>query len=126
MNYQDFIEIVKKQVEVERSILETKGKDYTMENEDRLYNFKLVAELVGITPKQVLMVYWLKHVLSILSHSKGLQETEPIEQRIADVRNYMLLYRGLDTEEEFKDDEIAMHIDDLEKQDAMEGVSDEN
>jgi hypothetical protein len=100
MENNKFIRMVEDQLNIENGIMEKKGQDYTIGNEDRLYNFKLVAELVGITPKQVLMVYWLKHVLSLLNHARGGKESEPIDGRIADVRNYALLYKGLVLEED--------------------------
>ncbi|KYC47853.1 MAG: hypothetical protein AMQ22_00215 [Candidatus Methanofastidiosum methylothiophilum] len=95
MDNKTFMKIIEKQIALENEIMGVKGRDYTIGNSDRHYNFKLVAELVGITPEQVLMVYWLKHVLSILNHARGGNESEPVETRIADLRNYMLLYRGL-------------------------------
>ena len=95
MNNEDFAKLMEKQEALEKEIMRVKGNDYTLENPDRHFNFKLVAQLVGITPEQALMVYWLKHVLSLCNHAKGGRESEPIEQRIADVRNYPMLYRGL-------------------------------
>jgi len=65
MDNENFSKIIEKQEALEKEIMKVKGNDYTLENSDRHFNFKLVAQLVGITPEQVLMVYWLKHVLSL-------------------------------------------------------------
>lgn len=75
-----------------------KGNDYTNGNgeADRLYNFKWVAEQLGLTPLQVLGVYWLKHVLAIMTFIKeGKLESEGIESRLLDENNYNLLMKAL-------------------------------
>lgn len=75
-----------------------KGNDYTVRNaqEDRLWNFKFVAGLVGITPMQALGVYWLKHVLAICTFIKyGKVDSEGVEGRFLDEANYNLLGKAL-------------------------------
>lgn len=86
----DFDELLNKCV----TILDVKGKDYTIGSDDRLHNFKTVAEFVGVTPAQVLAVYMYKHMAAVFSHIKngGAFESEPIDGRLADVINYCLLY----------------------------------
>jgi hypothetical protein len=78
-------------------ILGVKGKDYTIGTNDRLHNFKTVAEFTGQTPEQVLGTYFYKHVSAIFSFIKsgGQNESEPIEGRIADCVNYMLLFQKM-------------------------------
>ena len=79
-----------------------KGHDYTAGNDDRLINFKEVGKRAGVSPLQCWLVYFLKHVDSICTRvSTGKQESgEPIEGRIADIRNYALLGLALIKEEE--------------------------
>jgi hypothetical protein len=81
----------------EDEILKVKGDDYTIDqaDEDRLFNFKEIAQLVGITPQQVWAVYFLKHVFSILAFVKGKKESEPIQGRKDDAVNYLHLFEGL-------------------------------
>jgi hypothetical protein len=69
-----------------------KGQDYTIGNADRLYNFKKVAELTGLSTRQVWSVYACKHLFAILNYVKteGKSESEPIEGRIVDAINYLL------------------------------------
>jgi len=83
-------------------LIASKGHDYTIANEDRLYNFKAVAELLGITPLQVLGAYWLKHILAIITYiNKGrLEADEGIEGRFLDSANYGLLGLALIKERE--------------------------
>lgn len=69
-----------------------KGQDYTVGNQDRLYNFNKVAELTGLTSRQVWSVYACKHLFAILNYVKtnGKSESEPIQGRIVDAINYLL------------------------------------
>lgn len=75
-------------------ILETKGDDYTIGTGDRLHNFKTVAEFTGMFPEQALGIYLYKHMSAVYAYIKTgkKNESEPIEGRIADVVNYMLLF----------------------------------
>lgn len=86
----DFDEILNKCI----SILSVKGKDYTIGNDDKLHNFKTAGEFNELSQMQVLGVYFYKHVSAIFAYIKanGQTESEPIEGRIADVINYMLLF----------------------------------
>jgi len=78
-------------------ILEVKGEDYTIGTKDRLHNFKTVAEFTGVTPEESLGIYLYKHMSSIFAYIKsgGKSQSEPIEGRIADVINYMLLFHKM-------------------------------
>lgn len=90
---EDFDSVIKECIKV----LAVKGDDYTIGTGDRLHNFKSVAEFTGMTPEQVLGVYFYKHVSAIFAYIKnGKQsESEPIEGRITDVINYMLLFNKM-------------------------------
>lgn len=94
----DFDELLASCVET----LKVKGDDYTMGSEDRLHNFKTVGGFCGLTPKEVLGVYFYKHVSAIFSYIKkdGQSESEPIEGRIMDSINYLLLFYKMIKEEE--------------------------
>lgn len=89
----DFDEMLQKCID----ILKVKGDDYTMGTGDRLHNFKTVAEFTGMTPEQVLGVYFYKHVSAVFSFIKsgGQSESEPIDGRISDCINYMLLFQKM-------------------------------
>lgn len=93
--FERIVEIFRKEQD---KIILTKGHDYTVGNgdADRLWNFKTVAGLLGITPMQALGVYWLKHVLAICTYIKyGQVESEDIYGRFLDESNYNLLGRAL-------------------------------
>ena len=73
-------------------LLANKGADYTAGNSNRLWNFDSAAEFLHQTPFAVLGVYLHKHMTAIyafLGHGKV--ESEPIEGRIHDAINYLLL-----------------------------------
>lgn len=79
-------------------LLDVKGNDYTTGG-DRLDNFKKVAEMVGVTPLQVWAVYSMKHIFALLKYVRsGAVQSEPIEGRFADARNYIDLGYGLHVE----------------------------
>lgn len=79
----------------------TKGEEYAVENEDALNNFKQAAEMLGVTPLQVCLVYMYKHFCAIANHAKrGNVLSEPIEGRILDLRLYTAIYLALVQEEE--------------------------
>lgn len=76
-------------------LLTSKGHDYTQGAEGdygRLKNFYTGAEYLGLTPLQVLGVYFKKHIDAVFTFiKKGQVESEPIEGRIYDCINYLLL-----------------------------------
>jgi hypothetical protein len=98
MHNKDFEALVGEFRKKQDELIILKGNDYTVGNaqEDRLWNFKTVAGLLGITPLQCLGVYWLKHVLAICTFIKyGKVESEDIDGRFLDESNYNLLGRAL-------------------------------
>jgi hypothetical protein len=98
MKNTEFEKMVRSFREKQDELIISKGHDYTVGNgdSDRLWNFKTVAEMIGITPMQALGVYWLKHVLAICTYIKlGKVESEDIDGRFLDESNYNLLGRAL-------------------------------
>ena len=102
MTKQDFEDLVALARQREDGLLQQKGKDYTIGSDDRLYNFKEVAEMTGQTPLQVWATYFLKHVFSIMAYTKNGSASEDIEGRFDDARNYLYLGEALIAEAEEK------------------------
>ncbi len=72
-------------------VLGVKGHDYT-QGGDRLKNFDRNAERLGLPSRTVLAIYMLKHFDAIETYLKaGEVKSEPIEGRIVDAINYLLL-----------------------------------
>jgi len=95
MNYKEFDKLYARMVAEEVIIGETKGREYTIDN-DRLDNFKRIGQELGLDPKMVLWVYLKKHLDSIAFYIKsGKALSESIDSRIKDARVYLALLRGL-------------------------------
>ena len=76
-------------------IMESKRPAYTIMDDDPMRNFKSVASRMHLTPMQVALVYFLKHVDAICStiSAGNTTDPEPLEGRFADARNYIdILY----------------------------------
>lgn len=75
--------------------LKSKQGDYTV-NEDRVFQFKAIAEWTGLSPLQVWEVLFFKHVTAIRSFIlKGETSAEQIQHRTMDVANYCVLLEAL-------------------------------
>jgi len=82
----------------EAKILDYKRGEYSSDN-DRLQNFREVAEFLGQRPSEVALAYLLKHIQSIAlavrtgkySWSWHTDHGEGLKQRIVDARNYLIL-----------------------------------
>lgn len=100
MIYEDYNKFREDMFAEASKISDNKSIEYTISNEDKFYNFKHVAERLGITAKQALMVYVLKHVDAICNDAKTgkTHSDETTYQRCLDVVNYMVLYAALDKE----------------------------
>lgn len=105
MKVEKYHEVREKLIEDAFEVSNKKGQDYTQKSDDALKNFKSVAERTGMTSKQVLGVYMMKHldaISSFIEHD-GQLESEPIKERIIDAINYLCLLWGLIQEDEVGD-----------------------
>ena len=101
MIYKDFNAFREEFLAKASSISDKKSIEYTISNTDKFYNFKHVAERLGITAKQALMVYVLKHVDAICNDAKTgkTYSDETTYQRCLDVINYMVLFAAMEKED---------------------------
>jgi len=108
MNAQDFDKLTDTFLADLRGIQKTKGAEYCG-SDDRFANFKRGAEAIGLAPETVLWIYLSKHIDSLATYVKQLTDgstlkdiesklSEPIEGRIKDAINYLLLLAGLTAE----------------------------
>lgn len=103
-----------------------KRPDYTIGDEDVLHNFKNVAKRAGVSPLQVWLIYFLKHVDAISMYAHGnTNPSEPIIQRFADAVNYLKLGEALafDLFRETMQAEDMEHIAEVEKHINGEGCT---
>lgn len=94
----DFNSLLKIKHEEEEKLLASKGLEYTIGDYDRLIAFKEIAKQLGITPKQVCMVFMTKHFFSLCNYVSGKASptTEQLSDRVTDLRNYALFLEALD------------------------------
>ena len=77
------------------TIMRTKGKDYENDAGDPFASLKANAKRSGVTPQVALSVLMNKHLDAISTYMrKGFLNSEPIEERIADAVNHLLLLYG--------------------------------
>ena len=98
----DFNSLLKIKHEEEEKLLSSKGQEYTIGDSDRLIAFKEIAKQIGITPKQVCMVFMIKHFFSLCNYVSGQASptTEQLSDRVTDLRNYALFLEALDEDED--------------------------
>jgi len=99
MTREQFNVLIEKMEEVEHKLLVGKGKEYTRRSKDILANFKRGAkEHPRLNPMDVWLIYFNKHVDSINTYIYAKGETtsdEPIQSRIKDARNYLMLFAAM-------------------------------
>lgn len=96
MTNHEFEKVVTEQLELCRSLLCTKGKEYDSDTDDRFHSFKTAAELQHTTPKQALAGMLAKHTVSVydLIYSDS-SDLTIWNEKITDHINYLLLLKGL-------------------------------
>jgi len=109
MDFKTFDKLVERETQRMKDVMCSKSADYSADD-DKLFNFKLAAELDGISPIETLRGMWLKHRTSI---RQGLDElvngkTEYCRsekwwiEKLTDDRNYSILLQALLIEKYFK------------------------
>lgn len=107
MNIQIFDKLVERETQRMKDVMCSKSADYA-DGIDKLFNFKLAAELDGISPIEALRGMWLKHRSSIrqaldeLLDGKSCRPEAWWIEKLTDDRNYSMLLQGLLTEKYFK------------------------
>lgn len=95
MNQVQFEQYTKWLLDQSAGLLVSKGAEYAG-LEDRLANFKRGAVDTGASPEQVCWIYLSKHLDSLKTFIRtGKQGSEPIQGRIADAMNYIILLGAL-------------------------------
>lgn len=106
MNKSEFDRVTDMFLERASNIRSSKGKDYQRGMEDVLSNFKITSEKFGISELKVYAVYLDKHLAAIEYFLRtGRMESEPLQSRILDIVNYMLLLNAMCVEYGYIDEE---------------------
>lgn len=99
MKTEDFESIVEGQIQTCRDVLIVKAKEYA--TQDRLHNFKVAAELQGVTLREALAGMMAKHTVSVYDMCKPgpANDAAVWDEKITDHINYLLLLRAVIAEE---------------------------
>ena len=101
MDHEEYYQIRKELLEFAEEVAAPKREEYTGQSQDILYNFKRIANRLGMSPLQVWAVYFNKHVDSVNTFIKGTDSvSESMGSRFADMLNYLFLGISLIIEEE--------------------------
>lgn len=75
----------------ETNTLCAKGAEYATKG-DRLENFRVIANLLGLTMEQVCCVFLLKHIFALIGYATHgrMPTTESIGEKGTDARNYIM------------------------------------
>ena len=96
MNRFQMEKVMEDMVEREKALREAGHKEYAHDGDNSFANFERIAEQVGVTREQVLVVFLLKHIDGIMAHIKGHRsQREDITGRIGDARVYLALFQGM-------------------------------
>ena len=97
MTVKDFFKWADKEYATEMELMRVKGEEYTVSDEDKLKNFKSIADRLSVDTSVVAMVYLLKHMDSIRNYVlNGVEASdESISGRIRDARNYLMLLHAI-------------------------------
>lgn len=98
MDCAEFDLFLEEKLEDMRLILAAKAEEYA--HGDRLSNFKKTAEFLDCTPEKALWGFVTKHIIALNDFIADLEKGRmvPIEQweeKIGDIRNYMILLDAL-------------------------------
>lgn len=93
MNIAEYETVEAELLALAKSIRDRKRPSYTVGDEDVLMNFKRDAKMSGITALQNWHTHFQKQVAAIARwvQTPDAEQSEPIEQRFADLINYCLL-----------------------------------
>ena len=115
MDIQTFDKLVERETKRMKDVMCSKSADYA-DGTDKLFNFKLAAELDGISPIEALRGMWLKHRSSLrqaLDELLGGKDCRPETwwvEKLTDDRNYSMLLQALLTEKYFAEDNTPKQV----------------
>ncbi len=100
MTLSDFNEMIDSVLDECRDIINSKGVAYSGVD-DKFGNFNRIGKKLGLDRKKIWSVYFNKHIDAIDAFLRGeYKDCEPIQGRIMDAINYLLLLYGMVEEED--------------------------
>jgi hypothetical protein len=96
MTYEQMAAVLDRMHQEEREVRAAGQSEYAHKEENSFANFERVAERLGLTREQVLLVYLEKHLDGIHSYVQGHRsQREDVSGRIKDARMYLALLQGM-------------------------------
>ena len=101
MTNAEFNKLLNARIDKIKAVLEKKAGEYAQE-EDRLYNFKVAADMSNVTPEISCWHFLTKHLVCVRDLAYGLLPAKPeiIDEKIGDAINYLILLEALLRERE--------------------------
>lgn len=100
MNNKMFSEFLSDKLTAIDKLLTSKGQEYDSDSDDRLHSFKTAGAFTGMTSKQVLGGYLLKHVTSVYDMIReDSNNVDKWNEKINDIISYMILLSAIIEEE---------------------------
>lgn len=99
MKVEDFKKLVEARLGYVARTLQLKAAEYA--TDDRLHNFKVAADLQGITAESALLGMWAKHIVSVvdivnaIEHTGKAPDAALVSEKLTDTIAYALLLEGL-------------------------------
>lgn len=98
MSSVQFEKILNRRLDMIRDVLGLKAKEYAS-SQDRLWNFRRAAALLGDTPESALLGMLTKHIVSIYDMVDAVSRNQyplPVwQEKIGDAINYLILLEAL-------------------------------
>ena len=115
MRHDKFEKILKRRIELTKSVLSTKNKEYASDS-DKLHNFKRAGAMLNCTPERALIGMATKHFISLLDIIDRIERIEQenkqeplcitlnpirwlkkkrLEEKIGDSINYLILLEAI-------------------------------
>lgn len=104
MTQKEFNKIVDKEINTIKQILTKKGKEYALDNSDRLKAFKMAAKIEDVNTAESLCGMMAKHIVSIfdMSHNPDEYKLSKWQEKITDTMNYLLLLLAIVENKEYE------------------------
>jgi len=111
VKHKEFESIISNQASDCLEVLKYKGEEYAS-IDDRLHNFRVGSEVLGVSMRQVLAGMMIKHTTSIydMCMDQSLQELTTWVEKITDHINYLLILKAVVIEEG------DLHISEMKKE----------
>lgn len=118
MTTKEFNVVLENTLEQIRQVMGSKSAEYAR-NDEKLWNFKRAAGVLGVSPEKALLGMLTKHTVSILDiiddlDKDKLPSVELLCEKIGDELNYLILLKALVLERIYAKQRLAASEKDLE------------